>query len=413
MNASRIALVSLTCFWLASCEPSREPGVTSPPAPDSVGSPNFDLHSSVDQPALGEPLAGLTAEEIAEFEAGKEEFAAGEGVDEGLGPVFNSQGCVDCHDGPVGGTTGRRETRFGRVENGVFDPLAHLGGSLIQSNGIGDVGTGFTFVGEVVPPEANVMTRRLTTQLFGLGLVDAVPDEEFIRLAKLQRIVTPATAGTVQQVTEIVTGRTRVGKFGWKAQVPTLFQFSADAYLNEMGITSPQFPNESCPQGDCSLLVHNPVPELNDDGEDVELFNSFMTLLAPPPRAPRTLQTIQGGAVFVAIGCANCHTPVLVTGPSPVEALSHKVFHPFSDFLLHDMGSLGDGIEQGIATGRQMRTAPLWGANSRSSFLHDGRAATVEKAIRAHEGQGRRARIKFATLNDRERTALIAFLNSL
>jgi CxxC motif-containing protein (DUF1111 family) len=411
MRVARITLGSLLLILLVGCR-SPDSAVTDPPSPDSLTGPVFHL-GAVSGTALGEPLAGLTADELATFQAGKDEFSEQEDVAGGLGPVFNSAACVDCHDEPVGGTTGRRETRFGRVENGVFDPLAHLGGSLIQSDGIGDVGTGFTFVGEVIPPEANVSTRRLTTQLFGLGLVDAVPDAEFVRLARLQATFTPSTAGTVQRVTEIVTGNTRVGKFGWKAQVPTLFQFSADAYLNEMGVTSPQFPNESCPQGDCSLLAFNPVPALNDDGEDVDLFNDFMTLLGPPPRAPRTPQTIQGGVVFTVIGCANCHTPVLVTGPSEVAALDRKVFQPFSDFLLHDMGSLGDGIEQGIATGRQMRTAPLWGANSRASFLHHGNAPTVEAAILEHDGQGRAARDRFTGLSDRHKAALIAFVNSI
>jgi len=117
--------------------------------------------------------------------------------------------------------------------------------------------------------------------------------------------------------------------------------------------------------------------------------------------------------VFALIGCANCHTPALVTGPSPVAALSGKVFQPFSDFLLHDMGSLGDGIVQGGSSPRQMRTAPLWGLSTRAALLHDGRAATIEAAILGHDGQGRRARNRFAGLGPREREALLAFLNSL
>jgi len=214
--------------------------------------------------------------------------------------------------------------------------------------------------------------------------------------------------------TEIRTGATRVGKFGWKCQEPTLHQFAGDAYLNEMGVTSPEFPDENCPQGDCSRLAFNPVPTLNNDGTDVARFEDFMTLMAPPPRNDRGYHSPVGEAVFRAIGCANCHTPSLVTGPSPVTALSNKVFSPFSDFLLHDMGTLGDGIAQGSASGRQMRTAPLWGLTTdRHSFLHDGRAKSVEAAILAHAGQGQASRNLFLRLNPGMRNHLLAFLGSL
>jgi CxxC motif-containing protein (DUF1111 family) len=214
-------------------------------------------------------------------------------------------------------------------------------------------------------------------------------------------------------VLEIRTGQMRVGKFGWKSQVPTLFQFSGDAYLNEMGITSPEFPNENCPQGDCAQLAFNPVPELNDNGEAVVAFNDFMTLLAPPPRGTITRQVSAGAFWFDRVGCDDCHTPTLVTGTSPVAALSRKVFHPFSDFLVHDMGRLGDGITQGDVGGREMRTAPLWGIRTRTALLHDGRATTIERAILAHDGQGRFARTNFLNLNSGARAALVAFVNSL
>src|SRR3954462_6973446 len=157
-----------------------------------------------------------------------------------------------------------------------------------------------------------------------------------------------------------------------------------------MGITSPKFPDENCPQGRCGELAFNPRPDLNDaDGGDVQAFAEFMTFLAPPPRLPATPQSVAGGKLFLSIGCAVCHAPVLVTGPNAVPALNRVVYHPFSDFLLHDMGSLGDGIAQGPAGPRQMRTAPLWGLRAGVSLLHDGRAATPFQAILAHDGQGR------------------------
>jgi CxxC motif-containing protein (DUF1111 family) len=195
--------------------------------------------------------------------------------------------------------------------------------------------------------------------------------------------------------------------------VPTLHQFSGDAYLNEMGVTNPDFPKENCPQGDCSKLAFDPYPTMNNDGTAVEQFFDFMTLLGPPPRKQRSHHTLVGEQVFARIGCANCHTPSLVTGESAVPQLSHKIFQPYSDFLLHDMGALGDGIVQGQAGPRDMRTAPLWGLSSRNSYLHDGRARSVPDAIAAHSGQGATARERYYHLDPPSRAALLAFLRSL
>src|SRR5205823_10253417 len=164
------------------------------------------------------------------------------------------------------------------------DPLAAQGGSLLQDHGIGAVGDGYVYDAEQIPAEANVVAHRRTTPLFGLGLVDAIPEAEIQKLAALQRAIDPTVAGTVAMVPDISKGRLAVGRFGWKNQNPSLFQFAGDAYLNEMGITNPEFPNESCPQGDCTTLDNNPLPGLNDDGEDVARFTDFMSLLAPPPR---------------------------------------------------------------------------------------------------------------------------------
>src|SRR5262249_33573932 len=161
---------------------------------------------------------------------------------------------------------------------------------------------------------------------------------------------------------------------------------SGDAYVNEMGVTTPLFPNENCPQGNCALLIANPGPShpplnTNDaDNSSLQEFTDFMSFLAPPPRAPGTsslsiLSSVTSGEqVFNLIGCADCHQPTMKSGPSPVAALNQVTFHPYSDFLLHDMGSLGDGITQGTATGRLMRTAPLWGVRVLTTLLHDGRA---------------------------------------
>jgi CxxC motif-containing protein (DUF1111 family) len=362
-----------------------------------------------DSPAFGEPLPGLTTAEHQAFEIGLEDFLEVETVEDGLGPVFNERSCAACHRGPaIGGDSAVIETRFGTVDKKHFDPLISGGGSLMQAHGIGRVGE-CLYVGETLPPTTTIVAGRKTTPLFGLGFIEAIPDNDLHQMAAKQP---KDIKGTVHQVKDV--GQpTRPGRFGHKAQVATLLQFSGDAYLNEMGITSPHFPQENCPNGDCALLRCDPVQDPEDDGSSVIAFADFMRLLAAPPRGPITAAVQAGELVFARLGCAGCHVPTWTAGPSPVRAISGVTFHPYSDFLLHDMGDLGDGIEQGKASGAEMRTMPLWGLRVRQSFLHDGRADSIEEAILGHEGQGDRARQQFRALTPADVEALMAFLQSL
>lgn len=379
--------------------PPNQPPTNTPPA-----TTNF-----------GQALPGLPASLLALFNEGRTEFREEEDVDDGLGPVFNGRSCGECHNVPaLGGGSDRTVTRFGTIANGQFDALARLGGSLIQNRAIGpNEGSTHLFRPERVPPQATLVTRRRSTPLFGLGLVDATPDATFIALAAQQNARREGTAGRVAMVDNIRAGMQTVGKFGWKAQVASILQFSGDAYLNEMGITSPDFPNENCPSGNCAELQFNPRPGLNDGGEDVQALADFMTMLAAPPRGAITADVTAGEGVFNQIGCNSCHVASLQTGASSNPALNRVTYHPYSDFLLHDMGSLGDGIEQGAATGRELRTAPLWGLRAITRFLHDGRAQSLEAAIGAHDGQGRAARDRFNGLSAADRARLLAFLRSL
>ncbi len=365
----------------------------------------------------GEPIPNLTADELTRFAAGRNAFIKLETVNTGLGPVFNEPFCSDCHDSPpaIGGTNQRFETRFGRrAPDGGFDTLTSVGGPLLHDHAIGTVDGGYTFVPEVVPSEANVVTSRRTQPVFGLGLVDATPAAVFAALAQAQALSTPEAAGRTAMVTDLSTGQPAVGKFGWKAADATLLVFSGDAALNEIGITSPQFPNEVCPQGDCTALAFNPEPGMNDPGgQDVARFTDFMRFLGPPPAPQLVGAVVQGSKVFEAVGCAVCHVPTLVTGPNSDLAFDQVAYHPYSDFLLHDMGTLGDGIDQGDARGSEMRTQPLWGLSFQGRLLHDGRATTVSEAIAAHDGQGAAARDAFATLDAADRAALLAFLAAL
>ncbi|MGZ6059849.1 MAG: di-heme oxidoredictase family protein [Myxococcaceae bacterium] len=402
----QVATALLLALWLGGC------GTNPGGAQDAGPLPTADLTAG----KFGEPLPSVTPEELASFRDGRDAFLKQETIGSGLGPVFNQPVCTQCHDSPpaIGGSNQRLETRYGRrLADGGFDPLTEKGGTLLHDHGIGPV-AGFNYGAEVIPPEANVVTARRTQPVFGLGLVDATPDSVFQALADSQARQAPAFAGRAARVVDLGTGQPAVGRFGWKANVPTLFQFSGDAALNEMGITSPQFPDEVCPQGDCSVLAFNPQPTLNDPGgRDIERFTAYMRFLGPPPAPVLTGDVKRGSDLFASIGCAFCHVPVLVTGPSPVAALDRVAYHPYSDFLLHDMGTLGDGIDQGDARGPEMRTQPLWGLSAQTRLMHDGRVVTVPAAIAAHDGQGAAARDRFAALDPVDRAALLAFLAAL
>jgi CxxC motif-containing protein (DUF1111 family) len=404
MKRTRIMILVLALATAVSLSAQMRRNATRPPTPPPVVTP-----------MAGEALAGLTAAQRSDFADGLADFSSVEEVSDGLGPLFNERSCAACHTTPaIGGGSERTVTRFSRRVNGLFDALASLGGSLMQDHSLGLAdGIAHEFKPETVPSIATIIVQRRTTPLFGLGLVDATPDSDFLNLAQAQAARRDGVAGRASVVDNIRAGMKTVGKFGWKAQVPSLFQFSGDAYVNEMGITTPDFPNESCPQGNCAELSFNPSPGINDDGEGPILLTNYMTLLAAPPRAAQNRDTDDGEQTFDRIGCTACHVATMRSGTSPISALDRKTYHPYSDFLLHDMGSLGDDLEMGSATGREMRTTPLWGLRFVTRYMHDGRATTLDQAILAHEGQGRGARDRFAALSAQVKSKLMAFLQSL
>ncbi|MEA2489295.1 MAG: hypothetical protein QOH21_1087, partial [Acidobacteriota bacterium] len=251
-----VTAIVLSCFLLtfaAEGQQGRRRAVGVTPAPPVVP-----------PPAAGAPLAGLSAAQTGAFNAGRGTFNRDETAATGLGPVFNQASCGECHSVPAiggGGGNNRNVTRIARRVNGAFDPLTELGGSLIQNRAIGARnGSVHNFVAERVPAQASIVVQRRTTPIFGLGLVDATPDADFIALAAEQAARGDGVAGRVNMTDNLRAGMKTVGKFGWKAQVPTLFQFAGDALLNEMGITNPDFPNETCPQGNCAELAFNPAP---------------------------------------------------------------------------------------------------------------------------------------------------------
>ena len=386
------------------------------PAPQRAERPRIRVQAVATRPGpaqFGDPLPGLAAADLLAFGAGKEEFENVETPDGGLGPIFNNVSCVACHSSrATGGASAITVTRFGRTVNGIFDGYGNAGGSLLQDHAIDPA------VAEVVPEDATIIAQRQSTPLFGLGLIEAIPDASILALAN--RPVRDGIKGRAAMVVDVATSQLRVGRFGWKNQVATLLTFAGDAYVNEMGITSRLFPTENAPNGDLARLAAFDLyadPEDTIDPavnkSDIDAAADFMRLLAPPPTVPLTQAARSGQQLFQQINCTACHQPVLTTGASPIAAISNKNVPLYSDLLLHEMGALGDGIEHGVAKGNEFRTAPLWGLRASGPYLHDGRAMTVDEAIRAHDGEAANPRDRYLRLTPTQRQQLIAFLNSI
>ncbi len=374
--------------------------------------PQPQIPTAIPATTPGQPIPGLTAQQLQQFLAGKEDFEEMEEVADGLGPAFNGSGCSTCHNLPaVGGVGNVKELRAGTLNNNQF--LAPPGGSLVHLFSIPD-----HRCQPAVPANANVMAHRLPTPLFGAGLVEAIPDAAIAALETSPR--RDGISGRAAWLIDPATGMRRVGRFGWKAQHATLLSFSADAYVNEMGITNAIFRSEVAagltPQ---QLAVCDTVPDPEDRPDPItglraiDLFTNFMRFLAPVARAPLDAGVSrQGEALFTSTGCAACHVPALATGTTAAPGLANRLVPAFSDFLLHDIGT-GDGIAQAAAAPDEIRTAPLWGLRFRRLLLHDGSALSVPDAIRQHGGEARLVRERFDRLTPPERQALLAFLNSL
>jgi CxxC motif-containing protein (DUF1111 family) len=369
-----------------------------------------DLNRSRAHPAIPADECG--------FEAALEEFTGPEGDVDGVGPVFNARGCGDCHAVPViGGFSQIVEKRAGLFVNGVFrDPP---GGSLIHDRALDP-----SIQELVLPDHTNVIAFRATISVLGDGFVEAISETTLRNIAAAQP---SSVRGQVIDVPVLEAGQsTRVGRFGWKNQHASLVSFSADAYLNEMGITSPTLPVENTSNGN-DISAHDSVADPDDEGVDVELFALFMRATKAPPRDLQRASTFnarEGARIFDRIGCGTCHTGTITTAPPGTminggalkvsNALGNKIIHPFSDYLLHDIGT-GDGIVQngGASTRNKVRTSALWGLRTRGRFMHDGLSLTLEDAILRHRNQAQRTRDEFVNLRSNEERMLLDFLLSL
>jgi CxxC motif-containing protein (DUF1111 family) len=380
------------------------------------------------QPKVGEPLVGLSAAELARFEEGKVLYDVDFVASEGLGPVFNQTGCGSCHSNPLGGSGSISVTRFGEITvvgtDFVFNPLAEFGGSLLNKESIS------AECAELIPvPPTNTASQRLTNSALGFGLVELIPSADI----EFNAINPPAGVSGKAIVVPVLEnpGETTIGRFGWKDQLGTVASFTADAMLQEMGITNRIFPEDNPPNNDFVRLaacdtVADPEDVPNANGDDfLDLTTDFQRFLAAPPQTPRSGMT--GEALFFQVGCGDCHmagfsTPLADGDDESSDALAGKTVNAYSDFLLHDMGGSGDYVEQGDAGLTELRTALLWGLRIRDPLWHDGRVAggtfdfRIFNAVMLHDAFGSESQASaqaYFALSASERDQIIAFLDSL
>jgi CxxC motif-containing protein (DUF1111 family) len=374
----------------------------------------------------------------------------------GLGPTFNGNSCAQCHAEPAtGGSSPGQKSPQSAVPNpqialAALDSASNFVPPFITPDGPvrearfvrnpdgspdGGVHGLYTIAGRTDAAgctlrQPNFLQQlanrnvifRIPTPTFGLGLVEATPDA--VLQANLAANAKVKAALGIRGRLNASGNDGTVTRFGWKAQNKSLMVFVAEAYNVEQGVSNELFPNERAAVPGC---VYNGTPEdaTNLDGNgtamqvssDLVNFASFVRFLAPPAPAPLSSSAQNGAAVFNSIGCALCHTPALTSGTSRYAALSNVTYNPYSDFALHHLGvGLADGVSQGAAGPDEFRTAPLWGIGQRLFFLHDGRTADLQQAIRAHASQGSEANgvvHQFEELSPSQAQDLLNFLRSL
>lgn len=421
MHRKILAIPVLLPALFASCSPgdghpSRADDFTSVASVVQEEGTGISIDAVTEAPAGFDGLSnGLLTQ--ADFELVLGVFSEVEEIDDGLGPLFNAQSCRECHQNPVtGGGSQIGEFRAGHF-NG-FSFAEHPGGSLINDRAIDPS------IQERIAAGQEVRTFRISLSLMGDGFVESIDSNTLAAIAANQ----PATQrGVIIQVPVLEeAGAIRVGRFGHKNQHASLISFAADAYLNEMGITSPLQPDENTSNGS-SVAAFDGVADPEDEGDDIKLFATFMRALKAPPRdaaVAGTASAQRGASLFNQIGCAVCHVPSITTAPAGTQvnggaftvpaALGDKIIRPFGDFLLHDLGT-GDGIVQNGPQGTRnlIRTIPLWGVRARNRLMHDGATVSRTDAINRHGNQGAASRNNFNSLSSTSQSDVIAFLSSL
>ncbi len=391
-----------------------------------------------------------------------------------LGPRYNQASCVSCHTGegrsPAATVGSRLDTMTiltgVPATSGATRPDSTYGLNVLQdarAKTAPDYGVTIASYqtsrrtlpdGTVVSlqkpvykftgPTPREFSVRQAPQIIGLGLLEAIPEETILALADPNDANGDGVRGVPNFVTNPETGKTQLGRFGWKAGKQSLRQQAADALIEDIGVTSPVFPSRSCQKGAATCRTARGTPDVSET--EMERFSQYLGLLGVP--AQRSLlsgypagvfvpalhrvdpaQIANGSKIFAQANCSACHTPQLKTGNThPLAELRNQVIHPYTDLLLHDMGpGLADTLPEGQAQPSMWRTQPLWGLGylpyvqagtvkgSAQSvrYLHDGRARTLLEAIEWHDGEGQKSRLAFEALSTQDRADLLAFLNSL
>ncbi len=376
---------------------------------------------------LDGPIEGLTPEQQRIFLEG--DIAFGDQVftpASGLGPIFVASSCASCHVGDGKGHPSNALTRFSQTQNGVLiDRLLDKGGPQLQHRAI----PGFT--SEVVPPEANGVSKVVAPAVTGLGFLAAVTDQTLLDLVDQQR-QEGIVSGEVQfvdapdffqpQPWQITNGSGQyIGRFGKKAVAINILQQVVGAYKQDMGITSDFDMEDPINFGVSSDQIDPSMdPELSAATVNSVAFY-IRTLKAPIPRDQDNPEVLAGKTIFSQINCSACHLPSLTTGISDILLFSEKEFAPYTDLLLHDMGSaLDDGHVDGNEMSFEWRTPPLWGLGLSPDsqggeffLMHDGRAESIEESISMHGGEAEPMTEAFAALGATEKEQLIKFLESL
>jgi CxxC motif-containing protein (DUF1111 family) len=368
----------------------------------------------------------------ATFAADEAVFMEEDDIAAGLGPVYNARGCIDCHGQPnVGGTSQITELRVGHTDaSGNFvNPTIPIndGANSIPNRSLVNDRAICAQASERVPGTENIIALRATTNVLGDGFVEAIDSNTLLTIANNQ----PGQSGGqiaglfIQVPVSEASGQVRGGRFGWKNQQASLLSFAADAYVNEQGVTSRLQPTDTTSLCD---TVADPEDPFGADGlEDIDHFARFMRASQAPPRdttLAATSDAVTGGNLFNAIGCNICHVASITTAPAGTvinggaftvpAALGSKIIHPYSDFLLHNVGT-GDGIVQngGQATANTMRTSPLWGLRTKDRLMHDLLSFTRNDAILRHGGEATGVINNYRSLSTTQKNQLITFLQSL
>lgn len=421
------ALVSLGLIGLAQQSAQAPAAPKATEAPAGFKTPTLSKH-----PGSKSVSNGIPEPPNDTFALDQANFEEREGNDTGLGPLHNGTICADCHQNAgTGGPSQVTEVRAGHLDaNGNFvNPtiLINHGKDMITGRSLINDRAICPQAEEHLPPTENIRTLRASLNTLGDGFVEAIDDQTLIDIAAEQPKKTNGKiAGETVEVAILeAAGQTRIGRFGWKDQHGSLLSFAADAYLNEVGVS-----NRLKPTDVTTVCKTTKDPEDKQDKTGlfgIDHFAQFMRGTLVPPRDPELVHqpdVEEGEKLFTQVQCSICHVGRIVTAPAGTVinggtftipmALGSKIIHPFSDFLLHDVGT-GDGIVQGGPqdTQHKLRTAALWGLRTKSRFMHDLKSESFEQAILRHQNEASDSIDEFKQLSAKQRGDLLKFLSSL